>query len=104
MSHHEEDEKTIIFGKEYNMPVYTSVFVALGILTIVEVLISEIIAGNAKVPILLGMAGAKAFLVVYFYMHLKSDSKVFSFTLVFTSIIALIAILYLIGVPPTGGY
>jgi caa(3)-type oxidase subunit IV len=57
---------------------YLLVFAALVALTILEVLVA-LIEGGLKVPLLLGMAGIKALLVILFFMHLKYDSRWFAF-------------------------
>jgi len=91
---------TVFMGKEYNIPIYTTVFIALGLLTVAEVLISSL-GGRITVPILLGIAAAKASLVVIFYMHLKTDSRVFALTLALPLSMAILAMLFLLAVPPS---
>jgi caa(3)-type oxidase subunit IV len=102
---HHHGNTTIIFGKEYPLPLYTSIFFALGALTLTEVLIAELLAGisQIKIPLLLAIASAKAFLVVYFYMHLDRDSRAFAAALVVPFLMALLATVYLLSVP-AGGY
>jgi caa(3)-type oxidase subunit IV len=95
---------TVFMGKEYAIPIYTSVFIALGVLTVIEVLIAEIIRSDIKIPLLLGIALAKAFLVVLFYMHLKTDSRVFALTLAVPLGVGILSVLFLLAVPATGGY
>jgi cytochrome c oxidase subunit 4 len=83
--------------------VYTAVFGALAVLTVIEVLLAEIITAEVlKIPLLLGLAIIKALLVVIFYMHLRTDSRVFALTLLLPILVALLSMLYLLGVPPTG--
>ena len=60
-------------------PNYVGVFVALGILTVVEVATSMLIAEPTRIPLLLLMALAKGALVALYYMHLKFDSRIFAF-------------------------
>ncbi|MFW5696638.1 MAG: cytochrome C oxidase subunit IV family protein [Phototrophicaceae bacterium] len=102
---HHHGDTTVIFGKEYPLPLYTSVFLALGALTLTEVLIAELLAGvtQIKIPLLLAIASAKAFLVVYFYMHLDRDSRAFAVALVVPFLMALLATVYLLSVP-AGAY
>jgi cytochrome c oxidase subunit 4 len=99
-------DTTVIFGRELPYPIYTVVFLALGALTLIEVVIAELLINVevVKIPILLGLATAKAMLVVIFYMHLNTDSRVFALTLAVSVGIALLALLFLISVPPTAGY
>ncbi len=86
-----------------NMPIYTAVFVILGVLTLTEVVLSEIISGNAAIPFLVAIASAKATLVVMYYMHLRTDSRVYTIVLAVPVVLAILSILFLLGVP-TGGY
>ncbi len=96
---HHHDDTTVIFGREYPIPVYTSVFLVLGVLTALEVAMFELISSNAKIPFLLAIAVAKSLLVILFYMHLKNDSRIFAFTLALPVAIALLSALFLFTVP-----
>ncbi len=58
---------------------YVIVFVVLGILTATEVLVAKSLAESVRIPILLLLAAGKGALVVLYYMHLKFDSRIFSF-------------------------
>lgn len=60
-------------------PNYVAVFVALGILTAIEVATSVLIAEPVRIPLLLLMAAAKGALVALYYMHLRFDSRIFAF-------------------------
>lgn len=91
---------------------YTVVFGVLGILTALEVLIYELLKG-AEEPLfairsvaLFIISLGKAYLVVWFYMHLKTDNPIFRIALVVPVIVVVISIVYLLGVPvgPGGGY
>lgn len=91
---------------------YTVVFGVLGILTALEVLIYELLKG-ADEPLfairsvaLFIISLGKAVLVVWFYMHLKSDNPIFRLILIVPVIIVIISVVYLLGVPvgPGGGY
>ncbi len=57
-------------------PNYVLVFIALAILTAVEVAVTQLPV--PKAPILIPLSVAKASLVALFYMHLRSDRKIFS--------------------------
>lgn len=96
---HAHGETTVFLGREYPIPIYTSVFIALGVLTVVEVLIAEIISGDIKIPFMLAIAIVKATLVVMFYMHLNTDSRIFAVTLAVPLVIALLGTLFLLGIP-----
>jgi caa(3)-type oxidase subunit IV len=80
------------------------VFISLGVLTILEVLSSEVFSERLRVPILLSLALVKAFLVIYFYMHLKSDSRIFALVLLIPVLIALLSALFLFSLPTNYGY
>ena len=95
-------DTTVFMGKTYNIPIYSSVYLALGAFTILEVAIAEIISGDVKIPLLLGFAIAKSLLVVMFYMHLKQDSRIFAVALAVPLGIALLSMLFLLAVPSTG--
>ena len=59
---------------------YFRVFVILAMITIVEVGVFYVPAFKpVLVPILVTLSGVKFSLVVMFYMHLKMDSKFFTF-------------------------
>jgi cytochrome c oxidase subunit 4 len=55
---------------------YFAVFVALAILTVIE--LAVVYLPGIRVPLLVGLAFSKAWLVVQFYMHLRYDNKLFS--------------------------
>ncbi len=58
---------------------YVLIFIILGVLTAVEVAASQFIAEPVRIPILLFLAACKAALVALYYMHLKTDSRIFAF-------------------------
>lgn len=95
---------TTIMGITLPIPLYTTVFIILGILTVIEVLLAELIDSDLKIPLLLGIAAAKAALVVMFYMHLKTDSRAFALAFLIPLGLAILCTLFLISVPSTGGY
>lgn len=99
---HSHGDTTVIFGKEYPIPLYTSVFIALGVLTVLEVTIAELFPAAIRIPLLLGIGIAKSLLVVIFYMHLNTDSRIFALTLAVPLGVAIISLLFLMAVPPTG--
>lgn len=56
---------------------YLKVFVALAVLTAIEVGVAGMALGEAaRVILLLGLAAAKASLVALFYMHLRYDHRI----------------------------
>lgn len=58
-----------------NVVTYIVVFVILAVLTVLEVVVTYL--PLPRLPILLPIALAKAALVALFYMHLKSDRRIF---------------------------
>jgi caa(3)-type oxidase subunit IV len=105
LAHDHHGDTIAIFGLELPYPLYTVIFFALGALTIIEVLFAEIFYSveAIKIPVLLGIAFAKASLVVIFYMHLNTDSRIFALTLAVPLGIALLSTLFLLSIP-AGSY
>jgi cytochrome c oxidase subunit 4 len=99
-AHH--GDKTVVFGRTFDMPIYTFVFFVLAAVTVVEVIIAELPEGFLGTALLVGLSAAKAVLVVLFYMHLREDSRIFALALIIPLIIAAIAALFLLAVPTTG--
>ncbi len=100
-THHHSDTVNLGFTT-VTVPggIYTVVFVILGILTAIEVLLAETTNAEAfAIALLLTLAISKAVLVVMYYMHLKDDSRLFSLSLIVPLVIAILSVLYLIGVP-----
>ncbi|XWX03850.1 cytochrome C oxidase subunit IV family protein [Aggregatilineales bacterium SYSU G02658] len=91
---------------------YTVVFGMLAVLTALEVLIYELLKG-ADEPLfairsvaLFIISLGKAGLVVWYYMHLKTDNPIFRIILIVPVIVVVISVVYLVGVPvgAGGGY
>ncbi len=93
-------DTTEAFGITIPYPVYTVVFGALAVLTLLEVLVGTGSEGFFRIPLLLVMAVVKAGLVVLYYMHLKADSVVYRWTLAIPLFVAIAAIFWLLVVPP----
>ncbi len=96
--------------------IYTVVFVALAILTVIEVVSAEGLksaihdAPDAaatlqalKAAILIIIAVIKSTLVIWFYMHLRDEKPLLAVVLLLPLLIAGLSILYLLAIPP-GGY
>jgi cytochrome c oxidase subunit IV len=96
---HAHNDNAVIMGRELPMPVYTVVFAALGILTLIEVTLSQAPRGFLTIPIMLIIATTKAGLVVWFYMHLNKDSRVFAVTLMIPFFMVVICTLFLMMIP-----
>lgn len=102
---HDIPNQTDFFGlTTINLPIYDVVFISLGVFTAVEVVIGTLTLPEAwlwvKIALLAGIAFVKAFHVVWFYMHLKSDNKIFWLTLMLPFLIAAVGLLYLTAVHP----
>lgn len=100
----EHSDTVIIAGREITVMggIYTVVFAALGAATLIEILLAEVPRGFFTIPLMLSLAIVKAVLVVMYYMHLKSDSRIFTAVLLLPVAVALLATLYLITVPVRG--
>ncbi len=76
-------------------PNYIGVFIALGILTAIEIAISTTLAESIRIPFLLLLAAIKAALVALYYMHLRFDSRLFA--VFFVGAIFLLAVPFVIS-------
>lgn len=109
LHHHYTDEVAIPIIGTVTLPggVYTAVFIALGMFTLLEVLTAELFATSGiKIVLLMGMAVAKAFLVIWFYMHLNRDARsnpLLYVVLLLPLTVTMLSIFYLLGVPSFGG-
>ena len=83
-----------------SVDVYLRVAVVLVILTVLEVGVFYVPAFHpVLVPVLLVLSAAKFTLVVMFYMHLKADSKIFTFLFgapLMLAVLVLVALLLLL--------
>lgn len=83
-----------------SVDVYLRVAVVLVILTVLEVGVFYVPAFHpVLVPVLLVLSVAKFTLVVMFYMHLKADSKIFTFLFgapLMLAVLVLVALLLLL--------
>lgn len=91
---------TEFLGMTIPYPVYTVIFGALAVLTLLEVLVGTGPDGILRIPLLLVIAIVKAGLVVLYYMHLKSDSRFYRWVLAVPLFVAIAAISWLLIVPP----
>jgi len=100
---HEHDENFSFVGRTFPVPVYTGVFILLGVLTLIEVTLSQLPRGFITIPLMLGLAVIKAGLVVWFYMHLNKDNRIFLACLLIPVVLVIVAVLFL-SIVPVGGY
>lgn len=95
--------------------IYTVVFGALAILTVIEVLSAEFLKGAIhdspdaavgltaiKAILLLGIAIIKSSLVIWFYMHLKDEKRIIAVVLLLPLLIAALSVMFVLAIPPTG--
>ncbi len=79
--------------KHISTTTYVIVFVTLAVLTAIEITISQL--PIPKVPLLVPLALIKASLVALFYMHLRTDRRLFGYLFVFGAIVGISLILSL---------
>lgn len=103
--HHVHSDTTVILGREITVPggIYTVVFVVLALLTVFEIIIAEVgLPSGISVPILAAASLAKAVLVVMFYMHLREDSRFFTYAVIIPLAMVSMIIVFLLIMPPFG--
>lgn len=98
-AHDHHDDSAVIFGRRLPMPVYTAVYIALAILTITEVLLFELPRGWLTIPSMIIIAIIKAGLVVWFYMHLNKDTRLFAVILLVPTFLVIVCTIFLMLVP-----
>ena len=86
-------------GHDHVVPVkyYVMVFTALLILTVVTVLAAMVDLGALNVPIALTIAGIKAFMVLFIFMHVKYSSKLVLTVIIATAAWLLVLLLGIYG-------
>ncbi len=77
----------------HRRPNYFAVFGILAVFTLIETLVSYVQTAAIKLPVLIVLALVKAVLVLLYFMHLRSDSPVFSYLFVAGCVLALPLIL-----------
>lgn len=104
-AHTAHSDTVLILGRSITVPggIYSVVFGALAALTVFEVLVAELTDGGIGTIILVAASILKAVLVVYFYMHLNRDNKVFALALLIPLFMVLVATFFLVAVP-SGAY
>ena len=81
-------------------PNYLFIFIALAVFTLIETLVSYVQQTAIKVPTLIVLSVVKALLVLLYFMHLKFDSKVFSYLFTAGCILSIPLILIIVIVMP----
>jgi len=81
-------------------PNYLFVFIALAVFTLIETLVSYIQQEAIKFPTLAIISVTKAILVLLYFMHLKLDSKIFSYLFIAGCVLSIPLILVIMVVMP----
>jgi len=81
-------------------PNYLFIFIALAVFTLIETLVSYVQQAAIKLPTLIVLSIVKAVLVLLYFMHLKFDSKVFSYLFIAGCILVIPLILVIVLVMP----
>ncbi len=79
---------------------YLGIFVLLVVFTLIETGISYVALPALKVPLLLALALVKAILVLLYFMHLKFDSRMFSYLFIAGCVLSVPLILVMTIVMP----
>lgn len=81
-------------------PNYLFVFIALAVFTLIETLVSYVQQEAIKFPTLVILSVVKVLLVLLYFMHLKFDSKVFSYLFIAGCVLTIPLILVIMVVMP----
>ena len=81
-------------------PNYLFVFIALAVLTLIETLVSYVQQEAIKFSTLAVLSVIKVVLVLLYFMHLKTDSKLFSYLFIAGCVLAIPLIIVLLVVMP----
>jgi caa(3)-type oxidase subunit IV len=91
MSHHQSTERPVN---------YLGVFILLAVFTLVETLASYLQQTAIKFPVLVAISLVKAVLVLLYFMHLKFDSRVFSYLFIAGCLLSIPLIIVMMIVMP----
>jgi cytochrome c oxidase subunit 4 len=81
-------------------PNYLFVFIALAGFTLIETLVSYVQQAAIKLPTLIALSVVKAVLVLLYFMHLKFDSKLFSYLFIAGCVLVIPLILAMVLIMP----
>ena len=81
-------------------PNYLFIFILLAVFTLVETLISYVQQEAIKLPVLLALSAVKVALVLLYFMHLKFDSRIFSYLFISGLVLSIPMILIIMIVMP----
>jgi cytochrome c oxidase subunit 4 len=84
---------------------YLGIFILLAGFTLVETLVSYVQSEAIKFPVLILLSLAKAVLVLLYFMHLKFDSRIFTYLFIAGVVLSIPLILVMtIVMPVIAGY
>ena len=84
---------------------YLGIFILLAVLTLVETLASYLQQAVIKFPLLIAISLVKAVLVLLYFMHLKFDSRIFSYLFIAGCVLSIpLILIMLIVMPIIAGY
>jgi len=84
---------------------YLGIFLLLAGFTLVETVVSYVQQESIKIPVLVVLSLAKAILVLLYFMHLKFDSRIFTYLFVAGIVLSIPLILVMtIVMPILAGY
>ncbi len=81
-------------------PNYLFIFIALAVFTLIETLVSYVQQAAIKVPTLVALSVVKAVLVLLYFMHLKFDSKLFSYLFIAGCVLVIPLVLAMVLIMP----
>jgi len=81
-------------------PNYLFVFITLAVFTLIETLVSYVQQAAIKFPTLVVLSVIKVLLVLLYFMHLKFDSRVFSYLFIAGCLLSIPLILVIMVVMP----
>ena len=95
-------EVTVVGG------IYTVIFGVLALLTLIEVIVAETLVSNPdfdliRIVVNISLALGKSALVIWFYMHLNRDNRLFLLVLLVPTFIVLLSVLFLASLPSGAG-
>jgi cytochrome c oxidase subunit 4 len=79
---------------------YLGIFILLAGFTLVETVISYVQREEIKIPVLIVLSLAKAILVLLYFMHLKFDSRIFTYLFIAGIVLSIPLILVMTIVMP----
>lgn len=84
---------------------YLGIFILLAIFTLVETLASYLQQTAIKFPVLIALSLVKAVLVLLYFMHLKFDSRIFSYLFIAGCVLSIpLILIMMIVMPIIAGY